>query len=77
MDLLGNFLYIISLFIRTPRYASINSHEGKFLSRRDDLESLAYTLIYFLTGTIPWINVRIYNKEKRREQIKTLKMSFE
>lgn len=36
------------------RYASVHAHLGRTASRRDDLESLAYTLIFLHRGRLPW-----------------------
>lgn len=38
------------------RFASLNAHAGRQLSRRDDMESLCYMLLYLLTGHLPWEN---------------------
>jgi serine/threonine protein kinase len=43
-------------FLGTLNFASINSHNFCEQSRRDDLESLSYMLLYFYFGELEWIN---------------------
>ena len=40
----------------TPAFSSIHAHLGAELGRRDDLESLAYMLIYLAQGSLPWLS---------------------
>ena len=60
----------------TPRYASINALKGMEQSRRDDLESLSYVLIYFLKGELPWQNINAKTKDERNKKILEKKMEI-
>ncbi|KAH0795691.1 CK1 family protein kinase [Histomonas meleagridis] len=55
--------------IGTAYYVSINTHLGDQQSRRDDLESIAYVLIRFLKGSLPWQNFKAKNVDERNEKI--------
>ncbi|CAI5482702.1 unnamed protein product [Closterium sp. Yama58-4] len=51
-----------SLHRGTVRYAGVHAHLGRTGSRRDDLESLAYTLVFLLRGRLPWQGYQGDNK---------------
>ena len=57
----------------TPRYASIHALEGYELSRRDDLESLCYVLVYLLKGSLPWARIKNKNKYDKYKIILNMK----
>ena len=60
----------------TARYASIHALEGYELSRRDDLESLCYVLIYLLKGSLPWTRLKNKNKYEKYKLILTMKKNM-
>ena len=62
-------------FIGTANFASINQLKGNELIRRDDIESLGYTLLYFLKGILPWNNIKAKTLNERMEKVKEIKMN--
>ena len=57
----------------TARFASIHALEGYELSRRDDLESLCYVLVYLLKGNLPWTRLKNKNKYEKYKIILNMK----
>jgi serine/threonine protein kinase len=66
----------ISSLIGSRTYASINAHYYLELSRKDDLESVGYMLIYFYLGSLLWQDIsEIIHKGDINETIKNLKLT--
>lgn len=81
----SNILHIPLTFnnpvVGTLRFGSLNSNNGIEYSRRDDLESIGYMLIYFLKGCLPWesmkadsMNVLVSKIAKKKEEVSLEKL---
>ena len=59
----------------TPRYATIGAHCGLEPSRKDDLESIGYILVYLLKGSLPWQGIHCADAKMKYKLIGEMKLS--
>ena len=59
-----------SSLVGTPNFASVYAHDFSELSRRDDLISLGYMLLYFLNASLEW------QVERSPDNIKAMKLNL-
>ncbi len=62
-------------FTGTMRFASLNTHLGIEQSRRDDLESLGYLLVYLVRGDLPWQGMHSDQRGSRIDKVFKCKVS--
>ena len=63
-------------FCGTVRYASIAAHNNTDQSRKDDLESIGYILIYLYKAKLPWQNIKHKDKKERYKLVGECKMNI-
>ena len=59
--------------VGTARYSCIANHDGYKQSRRDDLESLGYVLLYFILTKLPWQGVKATNFRTKWKRVGSIK----
>ena len=78
IDETGNHIEFkpINKFCGTIRYASVNALRGLEQSRRDDLESIGYILIYLFKKRLPWQDIKTKDKKKRHKLVSRCKQDI-
>lgn len=59
--------------IGTPNFVSVNVHNGIEPSRRDDLISVAYIILYLINGGLPWLGLERVREMKEMKEMKMQK----
>ena len=63
-------------FVGNMKYASINSHFGCKITKKDDLESLGYVISNFILGYLPWEKINCDDLNEKIERIGKRKQHF-
>ena len=63
-------------FTGTVSYGSINSLKGNQSSRRDDLESAAYSIIRLMKGSLPWESIKGKTRIEILQKVYEIKISI-
>ena len=61
------------IVVGTVRYISMNAHLGNEQFKKDDLESLAYIMVYFIKGELPWQNIKAKSRKEKYSKIYRMK----
>merc|ERR1719396_184655 len=64
-----------ALFRGTVFFAPLAAQQYRRQGRRDDLEALAYTWLYLLSGSLPWMFIRAETDDVRFRQVRDMKAS--
>lgn len=59
--------------IGTTRYAGVWLHRGYRPTRRDDIESLGYVLLYLLVDKLPWQDIKDKDEKRRLRIVRKIK----
>jgi len=60
----------------TARYMSINTHLGHEQSRRDDMESLGFMIVFLMKGRLPWQGLKCKTKQEHMKKICDTKRTY-
>ena len=60
----------------TARYASVNALKGFETSRRDDMESFIYMILFFILKKLPWQGIKAKTQAQRYRKICLIKENF-
>ena len=72
----GKYDYSHCLEFGSRMFASINVHKGLPYGRRDDLESIVYTLLFLLCKRLPWADLKCINETEMTDKLITAKANI-